>query len=262
MNSDYLKGKYVIISGGSHGIGLEIAKKLGTLGANITIFSRSKRKLSNASKIFKEKKIKHLTIQADILLKNSCKKIFNLHKKFSKNKIDILINNVGGGGRWGDKVIENTKMNVWEDVYKKNVSSAIELTMMSIKLMKKNKWGRVITISSIHGKEAGGLPWFNMSKAAQISLMKSLSIQKYLVRSGITFNTVAPGAIYIKNTGIEKLKLKNIKKYNKYVNDNYPIGRLGKPEEVADLVTFLTSEKAKFINGSCFTIDGGATRSY
>ena len=105
--------------------------------------------------------------------------------------IHILVNNVGGR-RWGDKNILKTQEKVWSDVYDKNVMAAIRFTKFFIPLMKKQKWSRVITVTSKYGRESGGRPWFNIAKSAEISLMKSLSKDKSLVRYGITFNSIAP----------------------------------------------------------------------
>jgi len=91
--------------------------------------------------------------------------------------------------------------------------------------------------------------------------MKSLSKTSYLVKDNITFNTIAPGAIMTENAGWEKMKKENPNEYNNFVN-NLPMGKLGVPEDVANLTFFLASEEAKHINGSCITVDGGETNSF
>ncbi len=203
-----LEGKYALVTGGSKGIGKAIAEELKKEGCLVDICSRTK------------------GIIVDVL-KDDLTKI--------NGNYDILINNVGGGGRWGSENYE--KFDEWEEVYEKNAGVARKLTMKCLPYMKKQKWGRVITIASIYGKESGGKPWFNMAKAAEISLMKCLA-GKY---EGITFNTIAPGPIDI-----------GTKNYS---------GK-GKPEDVAGIVTFLCSNKAKHINGSCITVDGGESKSF
>ena len=116
---------------------------------------------------------------------------------------DILVNNVGGGGRWGGKIFEDTSDAVWEDVYRKNAGVAAQLTMWVIPHMRARKWGRVVTITSIlGGKDGNARPWFAMAKAAQTALMKSLATQSYLTRDGITFNSVAPGLIDVGKLGL------------------------------------------------------------
>lgn len=206
-----LKGKKALVTGGSKGIGKAIAELLRQEGADITIVSRSE----------------GLKIDVE---KDSLDSV--------PSEFDILINNVGGGGRWGSEEYE--KFNEWDAVYDKNAGIATKLTMKCLPYMMKKKWGRVVTISSIYGKESGGRPWFVMAKAAEIALMKSLA-GKY---EGITFNTIAPGYIDVGKLIPEKPKF------------------FGKPEDVAYLVAFLCSDNAKFINGACIAVDGGESRSF
>ena len=203
-----LKLKKALVTGGSRGIGRAISKELKKEGTIVDICSRTEGIIFDV-------------LKDDLSIIN--------------DEYDILINNVGGGGRWGTEEYE--KFNEWEEVYEKNAGIARKLTMKCLPYMRKQNWGRVITIASIFGKEAGARPWFNMAKAAEISLMKNLA-GKY---KGITFNTVAPGHIDVGN--------------NKYSGE-------GKPEDIASLVTFLCSEKAKYINGACITVDGGESRSF
>jgi len=261
-NIDYkLHGKVAFVSGGSHGIGLETCKLLGSLGCKVVFCSRTSDRLNQAKNTLDNLNIENFPIQFEALQEDSCLNAINLAKqKFGD--IDILINNVGGGGRWGKENVEETDLSVWDEVFTKNARAAIIFTKKCIPMMRKNKWGRVITITSIYGKEGGGRPWFNMAKASEVALMKSLSLTKYLVRDGITFNTVAPGGIFIPGAGFEKEKNENEEKYLKEIDDNYPLGRMGKPEEVAYLVAYLCSEMAGLINGAQISIDGGQSKSF
>jgi 3-oxoacyl-[acyl-carrier protein] reductase len=261
-HKDYkLKGKTAFVSGGSHGIGLEISKVLGSYGCKIAFCSRTRERLDHAKEILDNMGITSYPIQFDALNEVSCDTAINSAIE-QMGEINILINNVGGGGRWGKENIEETDLKVWDEVFTKNAKAAIIFTRACIPLMRKNKWGRVVTITSILGKEGGGRPWFNMAKASEVSLMKTLAMTKYLVRDGITFNTVAPGGIYIPGAGFEVEKNNNKEKFLKDLDDNYPLGRMGKPEEVAYLVAFLCSELAGLINGSQISIDGGQSKAF
>ncbi|MEW6040048.1 MAG: SDR family oxidoreductase, partial [Elusimicrobiota bacterium] len=104
-------------------------------------------------------------------------------------------------------------------------------------------------------------PWFATAKAAQTALMKSLSLKHYLVRDGITFNSIAPGCIMIPDTGWEKMLKSNPKEVKNFIKREIPLGRFGTPEEVANLVVFICSNKANFINGASVPVDGGEGRS-
>ncbi len=128
--------------------------------------------------------------------------------------------------------------------------------------MQKQKWGRVITITSTYGKEGGGRPWFNVAKAAETALMKNLALNFRLARSGITFNSIAPGCIMIPDTGWEDEEKKSPKSFKKFINAKFPLGRLGTPEEVASVVTFIASEKASLVNGASILVDGGESKVF
>ena len=261
MRNYNLAGKYALITGGTHGIGLAIAKELSYHGCNIAFCSRSEINLESTKKYFEGNNVKYLSFKADVLRDDDCNNV--MHCIDSEwGRLDILINNVGGGGRWGKENIEDTDYIVWKEVYQKNANAAILFTRKAIPLMRKNKWGRVINITSILGKEGGGRPWFNMAKAAEVAMMKTLSMTKYLVRDGITFNSVAPGGIYIPGAGFETELKENPEKFNKMLEEDYPLGRMGKPEEVAYVVSFLCSELSSLVNGSQIVVDGGQTKSY
>jgi 3-oxoacyl-[acyl-carrier protein] reductase len=136
--------------------------------------------------------------------------------------IDILINNFGGAGRNYSLIPMYNNFEVSRELIKQFISQ-------------KKKWGRIITISSIYGKEKGPNPEFTAAKSAQIAYMKSLA-GRY---EGTTFNTICPGHIDVGKgwTG-------------------------GDPKDVAYLVAFLCSDKASFINGACIVVDGGESHSF
>jgi 3-oxoacyl-[acyl-carrier protein] reductase len=100
-----------------------------------------------------------------------------------------------------------------------------------------------------------------MAKSAEISLMKTLAMNHDLVRDGITFNSVAPGGIMIEGTGWEREYEENPKEFEKMI-DQLPLGRLGTPEEVANVVVFICSEKASLVNGASIPVDGGESKSF
>ena len=251
-----LKGKNALVTGGSHGIGRSIALALADEGCNVAICARRYSRIEKVVSELKERGVKALGIRGDVLvhadINRTTKAVID-----AWGQIHILINNVGGGGRQGEKRAEETSEDVWLDVYNKNTLAAIRFTMWAIPFMREQKWGRVISIGSIQGKEGGGRPWFNIAKSAEISLMKSLALQQYLARSNITFNTVSPGAIMIPDTGW----VREIEEHPEKA-DKLPLGRLGTPEEIANVVVFLCSDKASLVNGACVVVDGGESRSY
>lgn len=255
-----IKGKYALVTGGTHGIGRSIALALADEGCNVCVCSRNAGRVEKTAEELKSKKIDYLSIQADVTVEADIKKV--MRQIIDKwGTIHILINNVGGGGRWGGEIIEDTEEKVWQEVYEKNVLSTIRFTKLAIPYMRKQKWGRIVAITSIFGREAGGRPWFAMAKTAQTSFMKSLAIKHYLTKDGITFNSVAPGAIMIPETGWEKSLRENPKEIEEFVKRDLPLGRFGTSEEIANVVVFVCSEKASLLNGVSIPVDGGQGKS-
>lgn len=255
-----LKGKYALVTGGSHGIGRSISLELAKEGCNVAICARNKKRVEKVVEEIKKYNVDVKGYITDVMIKEDIEKtIHNIIKEWGT--IHILINNVGGGGRAGLECVEETNEEVWNSVYNKNVLTAIRFITAFIPYMKKQKWGRVIAISSIFGKEGGGRPWFNMAKSSQISMIKSLSLNKNLVKDGITFNTVAPGYIDISDKRSKKEVNKNLLFLKEKINE-LPLERIGTPEEVANVVIFLCSELSSLVNGSCICVDGGQSKSF
>lgn len=253
---DYgLRGKIALVTGGSHGIGLAIAKKLIDEGARTYILSRDPKKAMSYLGAINYNPM----IQCDVTSKGWPEEVVEDVKKFCPAGLNILINNVGGGGRrgWYPNI---TPVRIWEEVMYKNYTVAAIFTaglLDYLALAGRISFARVVTISSIYGKEAGAKAWFTAAKSAQIALMKELgSIRDYAL-ANITFNTVCPGPIDIPDTGWDDRLLERIAIENKI-----PMGRLGTPEEVADLVLFLCSRQSSYITGSTIVVDGGLSRSF
>lgn len=255
-----LKNKYALVTGGSHGIGRAIALSLADEGCNVAICALDQEGIDQVVAEIKAKGVLAIGVVCDVTKSEDIDRTLKTILDDWKT-LHILINNVGGGGRWGSSIVEETKEEVWLQVYDKNAMAAVRFTMKVIPFMKKQQWGRVVTVASIHGLEAGGRPWFNMAKSAEISLMKTLSQNPDLATLQITFNSVAPGPIMIPGTGWEKAKEENSLEYQEVIK-NIPTGKLGLPQEVADVVTFLCSPKASLVNGACVPIDGGESHKF
>jgi len=251
-----LDRKTALVTGGSHGIGLAIARKLIDEGVQTYILSRDPRRAIPYLGAINYNPLIQCDVMNEGSLDDAIVKIRNL---FELTGLNILINNVGGGGRWGWSP-HITPIRVWERVMRKNYLVAATLTTRLIGLLElagHASFSRVVTISSIYGKEAGAKVWFTAAKSAQIALMKELgSIRDYAL-ANITFNTVCPGPIDILDTGWTERPLERIAIENKI-----PMCRLGTPEEVADLVLFLCSRQSSYITGAAISIDGGLSRSF
>lgn len=256
-----LKGKVALITGGSHGIGRAVALALASEGCNVAICARNQERVDKVVEEIKAKGVSALGVSCDVMvaadIERTVKTVIDQFKT-----IHILINNVGGGGRWGKESVEETKEEVWVEVYNKNVLAAIRFTMQVIPYMRKQKWGRVVATAAMAGREACARPWYSIAKAAEIVLMKTLAIKPELTRDGITFNSVAPGPVMIPDTGLEAEQKKDPEKFKKWCEDHFPLARPGSPEEIANLVAFICSEKASLVNGAAIPVDGAEGRSY
>jgi 3-oxoacyl-[acyl-carrier protein] reductase len=251
-----LNGKWALVSGGTHGIGEAIALGLAAEGCKIITFSRSESRVVAMRDKLRVFGPDHVCSVADVFDSGS----FDRMRQEIELKCagaDIVINNIGGGGRWGSEELLDTHESVWNEVYDKNFMACLRYTKMFLPYMLSRNWGRVIAITSIYGKQAGGRPWFNVAKSAQTVFIKNLSLNKRYARANITFNSVAPGAIWIPNTGWEEMQDRDPLKFNAFIEDHCPRGRMGTPKEVADLVVFLCSENASLISGASISVDGG-----
>lgn len=256
-----LAGKYALITGGSHGIGRAIALSLANEGCHVAICGRKQEWLDQTVAEIRARNVEALGIQADVNDPEEIRRML-LKVQDTWGTLHILINNVGGGGRWGNETVEDNSDEVWLEVFNKNAMSAVRCTTAVIPWMKQQQWGRIVTITSIYGREGGGRPWFNMAKAAQTSLMKCLGLNRDLVRHGITFNSVAPGPIMIPDTGWDQARLSDPQGFDTMAQEQFTLGRLGTPEEVADVVTFICSEKASLVNSASIVVDGGESRAF
>jgi len=256
-----ITGKYALVTGGSRGIGKSIALILAKEGCHVVICARSQFDIDNTLAEMKIYNIEAMGISADLSNPSEIQKVIDLIRQ-RWGTLHILVNNVGGGGRWGKDIIEENTDEVWTETFNKNAMSAVRFVTAVLPWMRKQKWGRIVTITSIYGKEGGGRPWFNMAKAAQTSLMKCLALNKELARSGITFNSVAPGPIMIPNTGWDTMRRNDPEFFDKMVSEQFTLGRLGKPEEVANMVVFLCSAAASLVNGASIVVDGGESKSF
>jgi len=254
-------GKYAFITGGSHGIGRAIAIALADEGCHVAICGRKKGWLDQTVADLASRGVDAIGIQADATDPAEIKRMFRqLEERWGT--LHILVNNVGGGGRWGNETVEENGDEVWQEVFDKNAMAAVRCTTAAIPWMKAQQWGRVVTITSIYGREGGGRPWFNMAKAAQTSLMKCLGLNRSLVREGITFNSVAPGPILIPETGWDEERRRDPEEFDRRAREQFTLGRLGTPEEVASVVAFLCSQKASLVNGASVVVDGGESRAF
>ena len=247
----HLRDKNILITGGSKGIGKAIASAFLLEGANVTIAARNMDFLEKAQQDLGEKVS---IIQADLTIKSEREKLMRLF--IEKNgTIDVLVNNAGGSN--GSTVTE-TELDLFYKAMELNYFSAVHLSQLAVEEMKKNRSGSIINITSIYGRESGGKVTYNNAKSALISFTKSLADE--VISEGIRVNSVAPGSI-LHETGnwIKRLE-EDPERIREFVKNEIPAGRFGTPEEIANVVTFLASDRASWIVGASINVDGGQSR--
>jgi len=135
-----------------------------------------------------------------------------------------------------------------------NVFAGLRAVRAAVPYMRGTGRGRIVFIASVYGRESGGRAGYNLAKAAEISLAKSLS--RELAGDSILVNSVAPGSILFPGGNWDRRR-----QAAAFVKSDMPLGRFGKPEEVAAVVAFLASDQASLVSGACWTVDGGQSRS-
>lgn len=245
-----LEGKTVLVTGGSKGIGQAIAYAFLDEGAKVGIVGRNMVDLESAQKEGIE------IFQGDVTNEKDRERVMkDFLEKFGT--IDVLVNNAGGSN--GSTVME-TSLKQFEEALHLNFLSAVDLSKKAAEVMSGNAdGGAIINISSIFGRESGGKPTYNASKAAMISFTKSFGDE--MISKGVRVNGVAPGSI-LHETGNWKKRLEqDPEKINAFVEEHISAGRFGTVEEVANVAVFLASKKASWVVGSTLNVDGGQSYS-
>jgi 3-oxoacyl-[acyl-carrier protein] reductase len=252
-----LKGKVAIISGASRGIGLAIAHGLAEEGCRLLICARGQEALENAVSSLRQ----HGGAVHGVALDITDADAGNLLASTAIDHygaIDILVANAGGNRRGQ---FEDTTDQDWEDILQLNLTSHLRTARAVIPAMKSSDAASIIFISSIFGREAGGagLSIYNTTKSALISAAKIMAIE--LGASGIRVNSVAPGSIRFDGGSWDRRCKEDPEGMEQFIAENIPMGRFGSAEEVADVVTFLSSKRASWVSGSCITVDGVQSHS-
>jgi 3-oxoacyl-[acyl-carrier protein] reductase len=262
-----LKGKVVLVTGASKGIGRAVAEGFAAEGAKVAISARGKEELETAARAISQSSgAEVLPIVADAYsAEDTTRMIGEVVKRFGT--IHVLVNNAGGVGAFAP--FDELKDEDWLDILTFNVLSAVRATRAALPYMKKQKWGRIINISSESGTQPDAfMPHYNASKAALNSLTKSLS-KAYAV-DGILVNTVSPAFIMTplvagmleKMAGEQAISVEQLTA--QFLATNRPhieLKRPGTSEEVAAAVVFLASQNASFITGTNLRVDGGSVAS-
>jgi 3-oxoacyl-[acyl-carrier protein] reductase len=241
-----LKGKVAVITGSARGIGKSIAKKLGQNGATVVISDLAIADVSATVDELRGEGIDAFPVEVNVTNMASVEAMFDkVMEQFGK--VDILVNNAG---ITRDALLVRMDESDWDSVLAVNLKGTFNCTKCVAKIMMKQRNGKIVNIASVMGLIGNvGQANYSASKAGVIGLTKSVA--KELGRRNINVNAVAPGFIQTKMTEVlpEKEKEK--------ILELIPLGCIGYPEDVADAVTFLVSDSARYITGQVLQIDGG-----
>lgn len=259
-----LHGKRALVTGSSSGIGQSTARALAAEGALVVVHGRNKQRAEQVAEEIGSAGGRALVAIGDLSTDSGAEKVasFALSRL---GAIDILVNNAGlpEFTTWMD-----TTTDQWASIYNNNVVSMVRMIRMLLPKMRELRWGRIIQIGSIVAWQPfAAKPHYCAARAAVVNL--TVSLAREVAETGITVNTVSPGIVltpparqYFLEMAEERGWGTDWPEIEKAILEERlynPSGRLGLPEEVADLITFLASPLAGFINGSNYRIDGGAT---
>ena len=256
-----LTGKFALVGGSTEGIGKAIATRLAASGASVCIMARNKSKLEKVvNELDTSRNQKHKFLEVDFSNYNLFSK--SIKYFFETNHIDILVNNTQGpeGGSALEKSIDD-----YQSAFDLLFKCAVKTSLLALTNMKDKKWGRIINVASISVKEPlNYLVLSNSLRSALVTWSKTLSVD--IAKFNITINNVLTG--YFNTERLKQLNSKkaeklgiNISKIEDKIKDTIPMKRFGNPEEYANLVCFLASEKSDYITGINIPIDGGFLKS-
>jgi acetoacetyl-CoA reductase len=243
-----LKGKVCLVTGGSRGIGRAIVAAMADAGADVAFTYHTSRETAEALalSVAQEKQVRCRAYQADVGVPEEMQKIVAQVVQ-ELGPITILVNNAG---ITRDKSFLKMTPAMWQEVMKVDLDGVFYTTQLVAHDMVGAGWGRIINISSVVGQTGNfGQVNYAAAKGAVISLTESLA--RELARKGITVNAVAPGFIETDMvSGLPEAALNQVKAMT-------PMGRLGKPEEIADAVVFLASPRSAYVTGQVLAVNGG-----
>ncbi|GAX36249.1 SDR family NAD(P)-dependent oxidoreductase [Nodularia sp. NIES-3585] len=258
----HLRNKRVLITGSSSGIGAVIAKTLAKEGAIVVIHGRKQEQANKVAQEITKDGGQAFVAVGDLATNKGANQV--AEKILSTlDGVEILVNNAGS---YEERSWTTSQPEEWAESYNNNVISMVRVIQLLVPRMKQLGWGRIIQIASGLATQPNAfLPDYQVTKAATVNL--TVSLTKELSQTGITVNTVSPGLIATEGTknifhqiALSKEWGKEWVEIEKHAMQEYwpnPTGRLGRPEEIANMIAYLASPLADYVNGANIRVDGG-----
>ena len=255
MNQKQFAGKVAFVTGATSGIGQACAIAFAEAGANVVCVGRKEDALRDVEERIRETGSESLTIQADLARDGEAERAVQRATTVFGG-IDVLVN---AAGHISNGTIENTSLDAWDDMMNVNVRAAFMLMQKALPSLIERR-GNIVNVSSVTGLRAfPGVLAYCVSKAALDQLTRCAALE--LAPKGVRVNAVNPGVVV---TQIHKRGGMSEEAYAKFLEHSkttHPLGRTGRPEEIASLVLYLASDNASWITGATYSIDGGRAQT-
>lgn len=245
-----LKGKVALVTGGSRGIGRATARRLAHEGAAVAVCARGQEGIDETLDELRALGVPAFGLAADLAKVGEAERFVDEAAR-ALGRLDVLVANLGGN--FGGDFLE-TPFEAWVQTYELNVGHAVRSLRAALPHLVRSGGGSVVFISSVSGTRPGPRPQYGAAKAAESFVARALA--RELAPQRIRINAVNPGSIFFSGGSWDNRRLASPERFERFVADELPWGRLGTPEEVADVVAFLASPRASWISGAEIAVDG------
>ena len=254
MKNDNFIGKVAIITGGTSGIGLKTAITLLQSGASVALIGRQEEKGQGIVEELGIYGSRVCFIQGDISKTHECKMVIEQAKTLF-GRLDIVINSAG---IYMEKAISDVEENEFDQMMDINIKGTYFICKYALPYLRQSGGGAIVNISSDAGINGNCLcTAYCASKGAVTIFTKALALET--IHYGVRANCVCPGDVETPMLQEQLIGLDNPKEYLRDMASLYPIGRIAQPQEIANVICFLVSDEAAFVNGAVWTVDGGLT---
>ena len=252
-----ISGRRALITGAGRGLGRAIAQCLAGEGAKIAAVSRTEVDVKSLIESIGGEAGGHIGIPMDLVPDDAPRQLLDRLGSVGFGPIDIAVHNMGGTLNIADPYCS---IDDWRRVYRFNFEVAVDLNRMIVPVMQRQRWGRVIHVSSISAMENHGPVTYCAIKAALTAYTRSFG--GVVAPDGVVVSAILPGAVFTEGGYWDHALKDRPDHVRKFLGERQRIGRFGRPEEIGNYVAFLCSELASFNTGSIVPIDGGQGRGY